>query len=825
MRKAKVALPVLASALIIGIVVVLLWMGGSASGERARFSSLGIAPKEADIFVAVNTDPTSPQWLAVDGSLEAINAKDPVRRAIDKALAEVNLDWEDDILPAAGDEAFFSVPDISKLDEGGYVAGFRLRDTGKARKVFVSLRARAEEDGEEFKQEDYQGVTVYYTQDTSSFANSDNGAVALLDDVLAVGASPDAVKGVIDVVQGRAPSAEENQRLQEFRAAQKEDFLTWGYADLGSMWDTLEQGLPASLGSDSGFDGFDSGDSGVATPEPVPTVAPTPSPGVPRDDDFAVRSFDSEILIDSSGSFLVTERIAVDFGDAPKHGIFRDIAIKVPYDLAHNELLEIGNVGVTRDGQPDSYQTSRSEAYVEVQIGDPDRTITGAHEYVIQYTVHGGIFRFPGVDDSYRLSWNVTGDRWSVPIESASATVTSLTGEVVESNCTVGVAPTDTFNVYLSEGCEEGIPSVQSVTLTSDGPILPGTGLGIQVSVQGTVAAPPPVLIERDSFSYGGFEFPTDVPQEPDQPAFPFNFDSKEVIDELRSTYDRVGFSLSAADEGFALDLTVLHAPDFKPAYPVEPAVAFDSHFAGSVPADTMFFIAGYDIYAQTKGLSDYLDKFGSPSGPDAADSLAEFKDATGLDLVEDVLALFTGEYALAGNVSNFEGEPPDVTVLALVDVNDTAKTEDALRAIGDALKDRDAVNIDDSGDVQRWQVADTPDIEAFGVTIDGNSLIAGYPYSAVEDYVNGFDKSLADTNDWKRTLELLPPDTTSIGYVSLARIFEELRGTGAEDSFNESTNGELTLEDLAAIRSVGFATTSRDNGFGMHYVVFLEDR
>lgn len=60
---------------------------------------------------------------------------------------------------------------------------------------------------------------------------------------------------------------------------------------------------------------------------------------------------------------------------------------------------------------------------------------------------------------------------------------------------------------------------------------------------------------------------------------------------------------------------------------------------------------------------------------------------------------------------------------------------------------------------------------------------------------------------------------------ISLARIFEELRGTEAEESFNQSTDGELTLEDLAAIRSVAFATTSRDNGFGMHFVLFMEDR
>ena len=40
-------------------------------------------------------------------------------------------------------------------------------------------------------------------------ATATSGAVALFDNVLAIGGSPDDVKSVIDVVQGRAPSAEE----------------------------------------------------------------------------------------------------------------------------------------------------------------------------------------------------------------------------------------------------------------------------------------------------------------------------------------------------------------------------------------------------------------------------------------------------------------------------------------------------------------------------------------------------------------------------------------------------------------------------------------
>ena len=579
------------------------------------------------------------------------------------------------------------------------------------------------------------------------------------------------------------------------------------------------------LAQDSSFESESPTDEEPEPPVAVPTVAPTPSPSIPRGDDFAIRSFNSEIIVDSSGSLLVTERIVVDFGDLPKHGIFRDVPTKAPYDFGHYELLDIGNVGVTRDGQPDSYQTSRTESYIEVQIGDPERTITGAHEYVIEYTVHGGIFRFPGEDEGfYEVSWNVTGERWSVPIDSASATVRVLSGEVIGSSCTVGIAPTDTPNVYLSEGCDEGFPSTQSVTVRTEAPIAPGTGLGVRIPVQGTVAAPPPVLEDRDSYSYGGLEFPSDLPEEP-QSDFPFDFDSEEVFEELRGTYDRVGFSVSAAGDGFALDLTVLHAPGFDPKYAAEPTEVFDSHFAGSVPADTMFFLAGYDIYGQTKALGDYLDQIGPSDGPSGDEFLDGFTEATGLDLEEDILSLLTGEYAVAGNASGFENDPPDFSISAMLDVSDAAKAQESLEVIADFLEDEGLADIDDSDAVQRWEPLGESGVEALGVTIKGGALIAGYPDRAVEDSVNGFDRSLADTEDWRRTLELLPQDTTSVGFFSLARIFEELRGTEAEESFNQSTDGELTIEDLAAIRSLAFATTSRDNGFGMHFVLFMEDR
>ena len=265
MKSAYWIVPLAGSALIVAAAVVALWMIGSASGERDRFSSLEIAPQEADVYVALNTDPTSPQWLAVQDSLDDINASDSIREFIDEALAEFQLSWEEDILPVAGDEAYFSVPDITEVEERkGWVAGVRLANTEDARAVFEVVRREAEESGEEpLASKSYEGATIYFEKTVSFLGDNscdasgectepedtveEGVALAFVEDVLAIGATPDEVESVIDVVQGRAPSAEENERLQDFRRYQTEEFLVWGYADLAEVWDLAEEKLPTTL--------------------------------------------------------------------------------------------------------------------------------------------------------------------------------------------------------------------------------------------------------------------------------------------------------------------------------------------------------------------------------------------------------------------------------------------------------------------------------------------------------------------------------------------------------------------------------------------------
>ena len=150
--------------------------------------------------------------------------------------------------------------------------------------------------------------------------------------------------------------------------------------------------------------------------------------------DWQIENFESDIEIEDTGYVLVEETIRVDF-DTQKHGIFRGI----PYEYQNRDdssfYTEIELVSITRDGSSEMYAEYSDNGYKIFKIGDPDRTITGAHVYRIVYRVKGVLANHDGFDELY---WNTTGF-WGVPIENASATI-RLPGDVdiIQSACFYG---------------------------------------------------------------------------------------------------------------------------------------------------------------------------------------------------------------------------------------------------------------------------------------------------------------------------------------------------------------------------------------------------
>jgi uncharacterized membrane protein YgcG len=135
-----------------------------------------------------------------------------------------------------------------------------------------------------------------------------------------------------------------------------------------------------------------------------------------------IRSFDSQIVVNSDGSMLVKETIDVDSeGVDIVHGIYRDLPTRYR-DRAGNRysvLLDI--VRVYRDGRNEPYHTETIDDGVRVYFGSSSIDLpAGPHTYEFEYRTNDQLGFFRDHDELY---WSVTGTRWKFPIDVATATV------------------------------------------------------------------------------------------------------------------------------------------------------------------------------------------------------------------------------------------------------------------------------------------------------------------------------------------------------------------------------------------------------------------
>jgi uncharacterized membrane protein YgcG len=153
----------------------------------------------------------------------------------------------------------------------------------------------------------------------------------------------------------------------------------------------------------SSTDGFGDGDFGPAVGE-------------------RILSYRSDVDVGADGTLTVTETIRVNAeGDDIRHGIFRDFPTR--YQRPGQRAVRVGFdvQSVTRDGQAEHYKTERIANGVRVKIGDADTLVPqGQHTYVLRYTTTRQLGFFDGYDELY---WNVTGNFWQFPIDSAEVRI------------------------------------------------------------------------------------------------------------------------------------------------------------------------------------------------------------------------------------------------------------------------------------------------------------------------------------------------------------------------------------------------------------------
>lgn len=134
---------------------------------------------------------------------------------------------------------------------------------------------------------------------------------------------------------------------------------------------------------------------------------------------LTIQSFDASIAIHRDSTIDVTEILDVNF-QGVWHGIYRNIPVEYRGSLGLNYTLFLEPESVTdADGHPLKYEVSRQGAYKRFKIYVPD-AVDATRTIIIRYKVLDALRFFPNHDELY---WNVTGNEWDAPIQSASARI------------------------------------------------------------------------------------------------------------------------------------------------------------------------------------------------------------------------------------------------------------------------------------------------------------------------------------------------------------------------------------------------------------------
>ena len=207
--------------------------------------------------------------------------------------------------------------------------------------------------------------------------------------------------------------------------------------------------------------------------------------GSPAAAEETIERFQSDITVARDGTLTVAETIRVHAeGNKIKRGIYRDFPLT--FEDAEGKVHEVGFklLSVTRDGRPEPHFTQSQGEYIRVYAGQQDVFLEPgkSYTYVFTYETDRQIRWFP---DHAELYWNVTGNAWDFPIESALVRV-MLPDNVPPMRWTAYSGPYGARGTDWRGAVTDGVLAVQTTrTLPS------GEGLTIVEEIPAGAVDPP----------------------------------------------------------------------------------------------------------------------------------------------------------------------------------------------------------------------------------------------------------------------------------------------------------------------------------------------
>ena len=147
-----------------------------------------------------------------------------------------------------------------------------------------------------------------------------------------------------------------------------------------------------------------------------------------------IRNYEVTVQINRNGTLTVNEVIDYQFGEEPKHGIYRDIPLRSKrfgFDV-HKSFIKMN--WIKRDGEDEEYTKNHFYEGISYRIGSETELVNlyrTESRYELNYDIYNAVFEKDGI---YQVYYNAIGQFWNVPIEQASVIIRFPDGQKIKKN-------------------------------------------------------------------------------------------------------------------------------------------------------------------------------------------------------------------------------------------------------------------------------------------------------------------------------------------------------------------------------------------------------
>jgi uncharacterized membrane protein len=205
---------------------------------------------------------------------------------------------------------------------------------------------------------------------------------------------------------------------------------------------------------------------------------------------YHISNYVDTIHVSEDGSARITEQITFVF-NGPYQGVYRNIPVDYPGPAGSNYSLAVRVENVTDDrGAKLNYEKKISGGFLKLKIYVPGAT-DATRTVNIEYLVPNATKFFDDHDEFY---WNVTGNDWPVPIESASAIV------FFPPNTSGALKAQSFYGVYGSSDKAKSSVEGPSASFETPGPLPMRGGLTVDVYIPKSLLHEPSALTKLGRF-------------------------------------------------------------------------------------------------------------------------------------------------------------------------------------------------------------------------------------------------------------------------------------------------------------------------------------